>query len=349
MELTANNIEYAKQLLIRSVVEPSSPPLIDMEDWDWFQGVALFALSQYAAETGDAQIEAYLQSWFRTHIAKGLPQKNINTMCPVLTLACLAQQSGRKDNLYIIQEWADHLMRHFPRTEEGGFQHLCIDNPNVQQLWADTMFMSVLFLAKAGILLGQKSYIEESVRQFLLHIKYLRDPETGLLFHAWSFLGRHNFGRVRWARGNSWYTAGLVDYLEIAGDCIPNAAQKTLLNALAAQVGTLARLQDASGLWRTVLDDPSSYLETSGSCAFAYGILKAVRLGLLAAEYRECALKAAGALLCKIDARGVVSGVSGGTRVGLDADFYKNIPLGAMPYGQSMALLALVEAGKYIK
>jgi len=72
--------------------------------------------------------------------------------------------------------------------------------------------MTVMPLAKIGKLLGRPHYVEEAKRQFLLHIKYLFDPLTGLFFHGWKFDSSakggfgHNFARARWARGNAWLT-----------------------------------------------------------------------------------------------------------------------------------------------
>lgn len=47
--------------------------------------------------------------------------------------------------------------------------------------------MSAIPLAKLGILLNQPSWIDEAVYQFLLHIRYLADPVTGLWYHGWEF------------------------------------------------------------------------------------------------------------------------------------------------------------------
>ena len=80
-----------------------------------------------------------------------------------------------------------------PRTEEDGFQHIVFNSENRQQLWDDTLMMSVLPLAKIGKLLDRPHYVEEARRQFMLHIKYLVDRKTGLWFHGWTFDGRHHF------------------------------------------------------------------------------------------------------------------------------------------------------------
>lgn len=77
-------------------------------------------------------------------------------------------------------------MYDMPRTEEGGLQHITYLVENRQQLWDDTLMMTVLPLTKIGLVLGRPEYIEEAKRQFLLHIKYLADLRTGLWFHGTS-------------------------------------------------------------------------------------------------------------------------------------------------------------------
>jgi len=48
-------------------------------------------------------------------------------------------------------------------------------------------------------------------------------------------------------------------------------------------------------------------------------------------------------VLANISEQGELKQVSFGTAMGSDLDFYKKIPLTAMPYGQSLAILCLGE------
>ncbi|NWN13517.1 glycoside hydrolase family 105 protein, partial [Escherichia coli] len=79
--------------------------------------------------------------------------KTINTMAPMLALAHLAGWSADDSWHPLLAEWAEWAMHDLPRTEEGGFQHLVIDQPNEQQHWDDTLMMTVMPLAKIGLLL----------------------------------------------------------------------------------------------------------------------------------------------------------------------------------------------------
>ena len=75
--------------------------------------------------------------------------------------------------------------------------------------------LSVGALILIQMCIRDRDYIQESVRQFLVHLKYLTDTSTGLFFHGFTFVGRHHYAGALWGRGNAWYTAGLVDYLDM--------------------------------------------------------------------------------------------------------------------------------------
>ena len=240
------------------------------------------------------------------------------------------------------RESAAWIMEHFPRTEEGGFQHMTSDTLNDQELWDDTLFMTVLFLANMGRIEGNQAYIDEAQRQFLLHTKYLADPETGLWYHGWTFNGRHNFAGAFWGRGNCWVTIAIPEFLQMV-NCDPEV-KETLRNVLLNQIESLVRYQNPSGMWHTLIDDPTSYVESSATCGFAYGILRAVHTGLIDEGYAQAAWKALEPIMGYIGDDGVVQQVSYGTPMGRETkDFYKNIELKPMPYGQALAMLLLIE------
>jgi unsaturated rhamnogalacturonyl hydrolase len=312
-------------------------------DWEWTHGVGLYGLLKLWDITGDERPRQIIEQWFSDRFAEGTPTKNVNTMSPFLTLAYMYERTGEKSYLPYLDEWAEWVMNDMPRTEEDGLQHIVFNAENKEHLWDDTLMMSVLPLAKIGLVLDRPHYVEEANRQFMLHTKYLADRKTGLWFHGWTFDGRHNFADALWARGNSWVTIAIPEYIELLGLARTNGLRAFLSETLESQVRALAETQDKSGLWRTLLDDPDSYLEASASAGFAYGILKGVRTGLLPDEYRDVGIRAIKAVLDQVDETGELQQVSFGTPVFDNLQDYRDIPLTSMPYGQSMAILALVE------
>ena len=119
-----------------------------------------------------------------------------------------------------------------------------------------------------------------------------------------------------------------------------------LLDTLNAQCAALKRYQTPSGLWCTLIDQPESegsYVEASATAGFAFGILKAHRKRYIGKEYEEVALKAIKGVLANINSSGELENTSFGTGMGDSLQFYKDIRRTSMPYGQSMAIMALGE------
>ncbi|MGG4469704.1 glycoside hydrolase family 88 protein [Paenibacillus alvei] len=311
--------------------------------WNWPQGVGLYGIYQYWKLTSDEKALQIIHDWFTARFTEGVPPKNVNTMVPLLTLACLYEDTKNQDYLPHLQEWADWVMKEMPRTKEDGLQHMTYGPENKNQLWDDTLMMTVLPLAKIGMLLNRQDYIEEAKKQFLIHIKYLADRRTGLWFHGWTFEGNHHYAEALWGRGNCWITIAIPELIDILGLQEDDFFSSFLQETLQRQIEALHHWQNEGGLWHTLIDDNSSYLEASASAGFAYGILKAVHKGYVSEMYRETAYKAIEALRGEINSEGVLQKVSVGTGMGDTLQFYKDIRITAMPYGQSLAILCLAE------
>lgn len=315
-----------------------------MEIWDWYQGVALYGLYLYYDKTKDEDVYNYLTDWFDKQIEKGEPSWNVNSLSPLLTLSYLYEISGKQKYLEMCERGVKYATTELLRTEEGGFQHVTIDSNNDMQLWGDTLYMGALFMARIGILTNNDAYLQESFRQFLVHIKYLSDTESGLFYHGYNFIGKHHFAKAHWGRCNAWIIAGMVDMLEICGDRMPECIKMFIQGSIETHVSALKKYQDKDGMWHTLVDDiEGSYAEASATSGIAYGMLKAANLGIISPEYKNCALKALPSINNLINDEGFCDNVSAGTCLYNDLDSYRKISLGHEPYGQSLALLFLLE------
>lgn len=356
MQIPKNIIEAKIQLLMENLTtiqDNSGEFLIKFDDlvvddkswhvWNWPQGVGLYGLYHYYQMTKDEKALTIIQDWFEKQFMAGTPSKNVNTVTPLLTLACLYEETKDSRFLPYLEDWCEWVMYDMPRTMENGLEHLTYGPENVEQIWDDTLMMTVLPLAKIGKILGKKHYIEEAKRQFMLHIKYLADRKTGLWFHGWHFTERHHYAGALWARGNCWVTIAIPEIIDILELEQGDGFHDFLVETLKAQITALAEVQDASGMWHTLLDDDTSYLEASATAGFAYGILKAVRKRYVDQSYEAVGRQAIASLLGQISEDGTVKHVSVGTGMGNDLDYYRQITLTAMPYGQSLTLLAFSE------
>ena len=351
-----------------SITDPSGTYLLPLPDgriidtkgwttgWEWTHGVGLYGLWQQYTLTNSPADLALIETWFAAHLTPdGGTTKNINTMAVFLTLAYVYEHTRNEEYRPWLETWAEWAMKDLERTKYGGMQHITYLEENRGQLWDDTLMMTVLPLAKIGLVLGRREYVEEAKRQFLLHVQYLFDARTGLFFHGWEFaegegaVGGHHFAQARWARGNSWLTIVIPEFLELLRDGGEEdvVLEAFLTNTLVAQCEALRPLQDGeTGLWRTLLDveeAEGSYPEASATAGFAFGLLKGQRKGYLGAEFDEAAVKAVKGVLANISEDGELLNTSFGTGMGRDLQHYKDIPITSMPYGQAMAIMTLVE------
>lgn len=311
--------------------------------WNWPQGVGLYGIyKNYKITKNPAALKA-VNDWFDQALEAGAPGKNVNMMCPLLAMACLYEDFGDSRYVPYLKRWAQWAMIDMPRTTNGGMAHCTIQDAHLEQLWDDTLMMTVLPLAKIGKIFNIPEYVEEAKKQFLIHAEYLMDKKTGLWFHGWNFNRRDNYAGALWARGNCWITIAIPEIIEILDLKKGEPITDWLLALLNTQIKALASLQDESGLWHTLLNDPDSYVESSGSAGIAYGILKAVHERYVDPKYAEVAEKAIRGLLKQIDENGEVQNVSVGTGLEDDLDYYRNIDKTSMPYGQSLTVLAFTE------
>jgi unsaturated rhamnogalacturonyl hydrolase len=320
-------------------------------DWEWTHGIGLYGVYQYSCLAPQSQATKVIEQWFNARLAEGTT-KNINTMAVLLTLAYMYENTAERSYVPWLDSWGEWAMYELPRTTHGGMQHITYRDENHNQLWDDTLMMTALPLAKIGKLLDRPHYVEEAKRQFLIHIQYLFDSSTGLFFHGWQFdelspggFG-HNFARAKWARGNSWLTIAIPDFLELLDLPPMDSLRMYLISVLEAQCRALKRLQAADGMWRTLMDvseEDGSYVEASATAGFAYGLLKSIRKRYISADYLDTAMKAVMAVIARINAEGELQDVSFGTAMGHDLNHYIKIERTSMPYGQAMAILALVE------
>ncbi|MBX5145898.1 beta-galactosidase BglB [Rhizobium lentis] len=324
------------------LVTDSAASGIQFDEWDWEVGVGLYGFLRRAIFANDQKALQELVAWYSAQIERGIPPRQINSTAPMLPLAILVQHVDRPDFRALVEDWAEWLVKELPKTEDGGFQHVVKERLNDGELWDDTLFMACLFLAQAGVFCGRDDWIDEAVYQFVIHTRYLSDPVSGLWYHGWTFNGRHNFANAFWARGNAWITVAIPELF----DLVPTLSQKDrrfLSNVLVSQVRSLKAYQRPDGMFTTLLDDPASPLETSATAGIAYGILRAIDAGILDESDKVYAERALAAVLAQIDDEGVVHGVSDGTPMGHDLDFYRRIPNLPTPYGQALTMLLLTE------
>ncbi|MEC0232029.1 glycoside hydrolase family 88/105 protein [Paenibacillus alba] len=318
---------------------------MDIDHWDWVPGVGVIALLSYYEVVQQPEVLDYLLSWVEKNKKKAVGNTVINSVAPFAIfpkLYRLTNEPWFRNESLRVAEW---MVSEAPRTRELAFEHTVTENAEfAEQVWADTIFMAVLFLARTAALVDSTRYAEEALQQVLIHLRVLQDEQTGVLFHGWNCNSGDHMSAARWTRANGWIAAAVPLIVEQISPLI--AIPSELQERYSRLIAGLLSFQQADGLWSTVMDQPAFYHEVSGSAGIGYGIWKAMDIGLIEyhAQYDAAAQRVVQAVSSYISEDGIVGGVSGGTPVMESIAAYQGIAIYPTLYGQGLALMLLSES-----
>ncbi len=316
------------------------------EPWDWGPATLMFALTELYRITRDERLSDHYRAWMDHHIAVGYPLYWSDHCPPALTALALYDQTQDPAYEAVVLDVMEYLFEEAPRIE-GGISHMGTVDLFGDTLWLDSLFMFGMILTRWGEHRDDRLYLDE-IREQILIFADLLQGESGLLKHAYNWPTPQD-PDVYWGRGNAWVTASGFEYLRVKrnrgelGDAEVEAV-------LERQLQAVLEYQDSeTGLWWTVLNLPGeTYLETSASALFAYGIARGFRYGFL----DDSVLPALSAAMAGVEARiswdasglPYVTGVSGPTTV-TDLRGYSRVEVGDdISYGVGAVILALLES-----
>jgi len=236
------------------------------------------------------------------------------------SLIQIYNQDHKPEYRKTINRAADYISHGQKRLQNGT---LVRDHPFKMTLWGDDLYMSVPFLARMGKLTGNMKYFDDAAHQVIEFHHYLYDKKEQIYYHGW-FSDEHAHSVAHWGRANGWIMMAQVELLRYLPKNYPK--RDTLLSILRQQIRGIARYQSKSGLWHQLIDKRDSYLETSCSAMFVYGIAKAVNEGWVDSQYFPVALQGWKGLLTKETADGQIKDVCVGTGIGDNLNFYYTRP-----------------------
>ena len=184
-----------------------------------------------------------------------------------------------------------------PRIDAGNFWHKKI-YPN--QVWLDGLYMVQPFYMNYEARFNELKNCRDILRQFENVYDIMRDKETGLFYHGYDeskqmFWADKTTGLSKnfWTRSIGWYTMALVDTAEKLDKQL-NDEHKILRHHLKEALDAVLKTSDPiTKMFFQVTNAPTregnygNYLETSGTCAIAYSLMKGTRLGYLPQNYYD--------------------------------------------------------------
>lgn len=295
--------------------------------WGFGEAIALRGL----LAAGSPEHQGYVHGLLRAWLGKGVARTADDHVAPWRELLYFHRRDGDPRLL-------DAALK-LPSLHEGFTRNPCgarLHRPGQpgwrNQIWVDCMDCEPPSLAELGAVTGREEFFDQAADELCAYARCLQDESSGLFFHGYdSDCGRNG---CIWARGNGWALLGLVETLRVLPDT--HGASGELRQRLQALCQGLARTQDESGLWRTVIPDPDTYLEST------LAAMVAVAGPSLGADFAGAARRARAAVHQLICADGVLERVSDATPVGQKA-MYATRPFGVFPWGQGPLLLMLAQ------
>jgi rhamnogalacturonyl hydrolase YesR len=331
-----------------------------MNDWDYPIGVALAGMLHIGDVTGDTSYRDYTLKnfdfifdhleYFRKQAAQFGPQANGYRRllhmaalddCGAIGATLIKAYAKKPDPRYrsTIDQIADYIAHRQMRLPDGT---LARARPQPVALWIDDSYMSIPFLAQMGKLTGDRTWYDDAARQAIGMAQRLQDAATGLYDHAWYENTAAYDPKFFWGRGAGWGVMSAAELLSVLPEDHPQRAK--VLEIFRRAVRGVAEMQGSTGMWHQLLDKTDSYLETSATAMFTFGIARGVNRGWLSPVYAPVAQAGWQALAKRVRSDGRIEGICVSTTAAYDAVYYYNRPtdLGAMQ-GYGPVLMAGAE------
>lgn len=318
---------------------PQPPP------FNWGEGVLMTGMMRAYRLTKDPRYLDFVRRFGDHHHKRGIEATlRKRGYCghwgPGFPMLMLFEEAGQERYLELARQICDFMMKHAERTADGGLSHF----NGKPQLWVDTLDMCCPVFSNLARLTDRPELQEEAIRQLEIFAHHVQDPKTGLFYHMWDEKsGKHT--PDFWARGNGWV---VMSYTEVLKNEKPDSSnRRRLTEPFSKQLAGIASLQDKeTGLWRTVLDAPDTYLEGSASSMFLYGMAESRGRKLLDVPYVDVMRRAWTGLEKTILPDGRVDGVSEGTGPS-GKDGYLGRKVGTYTWGTGAFLLATCACAEF--
>ena len=295
--------------------------------WGFGEGIGVRAMLEAARLLSEPSYEAFSRGLFSAWLGRGGPGGFEDHVAPGYELLELYERTNEPALLDAARRLAA-LHARFPvadgvslhRPDQPGFR---------RQIWVDCMHIDGPFLARLGRLTGESAYFEQAAASVLGYARRLQQSD-GLFRHGWESACGAN-GQL-WARGNGWALTGMID----TASELPagHTALSELRERIALLLAALRAKQDRSGLWHTVVDDDTTYLETTLAAMVAISV-----------QAEEMRASAESAVLRHVNQAGELQLVSEATPVA-EKRMYETRPFGVFPWGQGPLVLLLCQIAK---
>lgn len=241
------------------------------------QGVVALAMLKTWKATGDEKYYRYVEQYADTMVRNDGSilnydyvngPRNVDMINTGKILFDIYDRTQNPKYKKAIDMLYDAMMDH-PRNSLGGFWH---KERYPWQMWLDGVYMASPYLAQYASVNNKPELLNDVLMQFMLVDNFMRDPATGLYFHAWDEKKEqkwcdpetglsHNF----WGRSIGWLFMALVDVLDFVPE---NHPLRPNMIAMAGGLANSLRKYQHDGVWYQIVDmadRTGNYKEATGN------------------------------------------------------------------------------------
>jgi len=193
-----------------------------------------------------------------------------------------------------------------------------------QFVWDDDMYMGLALISRLSIMFKNRTYSDKGGKMQETFNSHSYDPASSLFWHGFNNEDAHH-SCCKWGRGNGWVMMSHIEVLKALKATSKSPYFAPVVQILQEHAAGLMKAQADSGLWYQLLDDPTTFQETSSSAMFLWSLIEGVMEGWLdKATFGPVIEKGWEGLAGTVQSNGQVTGICEGTGIGPDAAFYKD-------------------------
>ena len=333
----AVNLSAQQKVDVREMADKVISKALEGIDPGQYQGSVFNAsLTEYALASGDKvhldRVKAVLDLYKDKKVSMAQTSNFIGYRYGGNAAARMAY-SGYNGYSDMIREAAADAWKNQRRTATEGLmtgQYTRPHQPDV--FFVDVISAVTPFVLYAGLLEGNKEYIDYAAWETLEAYRIFKDSESGLFHQS---RGTYDIPMMItqdcWSRGNGWASTA---FSALMRHLPKNSVHYKEMRATAKAFYTsVLKYQDPkTGLWHQEMTDSTSYIETSGSGLLLDGIAAAIESGVLPKKHKADFYRGLQGLLSYVDpdgsvghtCRGCLSPGTGTKADYIDRQFYFN-------------------------
>lgn len=333
----AVNLSAQQKVDVREMADKVISKALEGIDPGQYQGSVFNAsLTEYALASGDKvhldRVKAVLDLYKDKKVSMAQTSNFIGYRYGGNAAARMAY-SGYNGYSDMIREAAADAWKNQRRTATEGLmtgQYTRPHQPDV--FFVDVISAVTPFVLYAGLLEGNKEYIDYAAWETLEAYRIFKDSESGLFHQS---RGTYDIPMMItqdcWSRGNGWASTA---FSALMRHLPKNSVHYKEMRATAKVFYTsVLKYQDPkTGLWHQEMTDSTSYIETSGSGLLLDGIAAAIESGVLPKKHKADFYRGLQGLLAYVDpdgsvghtCRGCLSPGTGTKADYIDRQFYFN-------------------------